>query len=719
MKKIYQIIFVTALISISLFKANAQEPRVYSQFFMNPFIYNPSYAGVEGHSVIFLMYRQQWSAISGGPTIGHVSFHTPLKNGIGVGGSIFNESQGIIENVGIKGAASYLVNIDKTHYIRFGMSLGVGTSSLNFDQLDDPTDPAFTNLVSDKLYTIGEFGMTYHTGHFNVGLALPSLFSYDVVSETDFSAINVKPLDRALIKANYRGHITDDFAFEPHIIYRYSKNTLNQFEAAAIFHLKHVIWTGMSYRQNAGLIALFGTKVKESLGIGYAFELGKPGITNLTGNTHEIHIGYHIGSKKRHADHVSSFIKSHRLTSEERAAKAEQARLDMLETLAEVEKEEEKPEVVEVDDKKLPAQNTDIQEERLPAITDTRILFVDEKTGVEKFIEKKSIKEVWIYQKPISSQQVTRINSEGNVETAVVMTRETADGQKETIVDFIPVPEVGSKETWAIANPNETPIERVNQKGEREVGLEWQKTDAQGNITNEMSWSKVYTGDTNSEEIINQIEGINIPDNSRVPVLNVQENLRPDEKVEELRIEFDNTAEGKNVKPSSNTITPKAQIVAKQETLDPSKNNVPTDADTKKPVVDNQTDPTKSPNVTDNKPAKSESTDVKKNVDPKTNQIPTDTDKIDSYQRGTHMLELPAGHHIIAGAFENFQNAEDESDRIFGRGFTDVKVGYVSAKKLYFVVINTFDDVNKATSERNRIRRNTNFQKIWVLTVEN
>jgi cell division protein FtsN len=83
------------------------------------------------------------------------------------------------------------------------------------------------------------------------------------------------------------------------------------------------------------------------------------------------------------------------------------------------------------------------------------------------------------------------------------------------------------------------------------------------------------------------------------------------------------------------------------------------------------------------------------------------------------MLELPAGHHIIAGAFENFQNAEDESDRIFGRGFTDVKVGYVSAKKLYFVVINTFDDVNKATSGRNRIRRNTNFQKIWVLTVEN
>ncbi|MEQ8715601.1 MAG: type IX secretion system membrane protein PorP/SprF, partial [Cyclobacteriaceae bacterium] len=377
MKKILIAVLLGLFLSCKVSVTYAQEPPVFSQFFMNPFIYNPAYAGVEGHSVFFLMYRQQWANIDGAPAIYHGSFHTPLPNGIGVDGSVFSQTQGLLTNAGIKGAASYLVNFDRTHFLRFGMSIGVGTSTINFDQLDDPTDPAFANLANDEMYAIGEFGATYHTGHFNFGFALPSLFSQEITSTDDFTPIRVKPLDRALLKMNYRGHISDDFAIEPHLIYRYSKNSADQFEIATILHIKHIVWAGASYRQDAGMIGLIGAKIKEKIGIGYAYEMGKPDISNLTGNTHEIHLGFHLGSKKDHADHVSSFIKSHRLTAEERAAKAEEERLAALAVLEASQEEEEEVATSEV----IPEQEETINNQNTVVISD---LSEEQEVALEK-----------------------------------------------------------------------------------------------------------------------------------------------------------------------------------------------------------------------------------------------------------------------------------------------------------------------------------------------
>ena len=76
---------LTALLFCGLQTLRAQEQQVYSQFFMNPYVYNPAYAGVEGHTAVFVMYRNQWAGIEGSPNIAHVAFHTPLKGGMSVG----------------------------------------------------------------------------------------------------------------------------------------------------------------------------------------------------------------------------------------------------------------------------------------------------------------------------------------------------------------------------------------------------------------------------------------------------------------------------------------------------------------------------------------------------------------------------------------------------------------------------------------------------------
>ena len=322
-----RVVFLVLLFFASFNVSQAQQTRVYSQFFMNPFIYNPAYAGVEGHTVFFGMYRKQWSNIDGAPALSHVSFHTPLKGGLGIGASAYNDQEGLVNTTAIKGSVSYLLAIDRKHYLRVGMSLGGGTKSINTDGFDSPADPAFENLSESSAFTLGQFGATYHFGHFNVGFALPNLVGYEVVGQESFSKIKVDPFDEALFKANYRGHINDNIAFEPHLLYRYNQDLPNQFELAVITHLKHIVWVGASYRQDAGIVALFGTKVKEKIGIGLAYDIGNSNFSDLLGPTFELHIGYHLGTKKEHAEHVSSFIKSHRLTLEERQRKEQEKQL--------------------------------------------------------------------------------------------------------------------------------------------------------------------------------------------------------------------------------------------------------------------------------------------------------------------------------------------------------------------------------------------------------
>lgn len=685
MKKIFLVVILELVLLCKVSSAFAQEPPVFSQFFMNPFIYNPAYAGVEGHSVFFLMYRQQWANIDGAPANYHGSFHTPLPNGIGVGGSVFSQTQGLLTNAGIKGAASYLVNFDRTHFLRFGLSLGVGTSTISFDQLDDPTDPAFSNLASDEVYAIGEFGATYHTGHFNFGFALPSLFSQDITSTDDFSPVNVKPLDRALLKMNYRGHIGDDFAIEPHLIYRYSKNSADQFELATILHIKHIVWAGASYRQDAGLIGLIGAKIKEKIGFGYAYEMGKPDIANLTGNTHEIHIGFHLGSKKAHADHVSSFIKSHRLTAEERAAKAEEERLAALLALEVSEEDPEAntdnldpegstPEIVADAQETGDVQNTVVVSELSP------------EEEVQLAEAKAENKEAWVYAKPQADQAMTRINSEGIAETAVVFQRVNEDGVEETIIDFIVAPAPGQKETWRIADPNTLPEERINQEGVEEIGMDWIKTDSQGNEEQVTKWSKVYRGEVNVNQLIDDIEGLQVADYDNTPVLRIEEKLLPDEKVEELKIEFDNTPSAKS------QYTPASQNV--NESTDTPVTEIPT--------IERATSETVSSTIQT------------------TSEQPTRTDPNDivRVKRGSHMLELEVAYHVIAGAFSSFENAEKYSDDLFQRGFNEVKVGHVTERGYYYVVISSHSDPNQGINERNRIRRNPAYKDIWLLNVE-
>lgn len=74
--------------------ATAQQLPTYGQYYVNPYVYNPSYAGSLGYPVIFLTHRQQWRGIEGAPVTSNFNYHTPVGRNVGLGLNITTDKFG-------------------------------------------------------------------------------------------------------------------------------------------------------------------------------------------------------------------------------------------------------------------------------------------------------------------------------------------------------------------------------------------------------------------------------------------------------------------------------------------------------------------------------------------------------------------------------------------------------------------------------------------------
>lgn len=577
-----------------------QQPQVYNQFFMNPYIYNPAYAGVEGHTTFFVTYRDQWTNIETAPTLSDFSFHVPLKGGIALGAAAFNVTQGILSTSAGKITGSYLINIDRTHFLRFGMSFGGGVNSVNLDELADVAgDPAITGFLDQSSFFLGDFGVTYHFGHFNVGFALPNLFSYNPITQREISTPEFSPTDNILFKMNYRGHVGDDFAFEPHLIYRYSTVIPHQYEAVFIAHLYHIVWVGASYRQDSNIIGLAGAKIKEKIGLGFSYELGNANIASQLGPTLEVTLGYHLGTKKDHAEHVSSFIKSHRLSAEQRAKNAELERQRQLVAL----KEARQPEEVEDDDQlsivgssnslKEPEPEADIPTERA---------------------------DDWDHQE--EHEPITRVNQFGEEETGIRLEKEGENGDKNIVISWVPTEDASNLNV-----AEEGHLERELEDGVKEIGVKYEKQNADGSIEHVIKWDRAIT-ENQADIIVSN------------PAMTEEQHDQIEKGNPELTEDF------------------------------------------------------------------------------RTHEELANSNDYVSVKRGNHLLELPPGNFVIAGAFSVFEHAEQLSDELFENGYQDTIVGYSSARGYYYVVVYQSSNIAQARKRRDTLRKRSKLSKSWVLEVK-
>ncbi len=295
MRNILRILFLTFLAIPAL----AQDIPINSQIFMNPYYYNPAFAGYEDRPAFYLYNRQQWSGISGAPSTFGFNFHTIFKETLNFGVYIMNDERSILSTTKALVTFGYRAKFDENHYLSFALSGGVGFNNIDLDAVD-PNDPAIVDALNNNMFLDGNAGINYYNKGFNLGISLPKIFQSETLSNTSFAEGEISPLNDMILTSSYKWQISEDkFALEPFALYYYNVDMPGQFEIIGLLHFMNAIWVGGSYRQDYGATALVGINIKDNFKFGYAYEFFNTAPATFNNNTHDIQLALIFGEKKK------------------------------------------------------------------------------------------------------------------------------------------------------------------------------------------------------------------------------------------------------------------------------------------------------------------------------------------------------------------------------------------------------------------------------------
>jgi type IX secretion system PorP/SprF family membrane protein len=317
-----RIITVIGLLAMMPFAMGQQFP-MYSQYIMNGFLLNPSYAGSDYYTTFGLTVREQWLGIPEAPSTYAASFQTrilndsyitksttvrkkidrPTKGGrVGLGGYIFSDHNGIMHRTGFQFAYAYHLPIEEEKQLSFGLSLSAYQYfvDINGAVIEDENDEFLANYDQVVYIPDANFGVSYTTRRFYAGFAMTNLFRGSLMigngSENGNSQLGHYFLTGGV--KFYPG--STDWIIEPSMMFKASDVLAKswQLDLTTRVYYKEDYWLGVSYRTDDAVILLGGVKV-DRFYLGYAFDFTLSDIRSYTYGTHELTVLARFGDNPR------------------------------------------------------------------------------------------------------------------------------------------------------------------------------------------------------------------------------------------------------------------------------------------------------------------------------------------------------------------------------------------------------------------------------------
>lgn len=317
-----KIITVISLLAIMPVASGQQFP-LYSQYVMNGFLLNPSYAGSDYYTTFGLTVREQWMNIPDAPGTYAASFQTrilndsyitkstavrkkidrPTRGGrVGVGGYLFSDHNGIMHRTGLQLAYAYHLPIAEEQQLSFGLSLSAYQYFVDINGAVMPGDvnDEFLNNYDQVVYIPdANFGISYMTRRYYAGFSMTNLFRGALMigngGENGHSE-----LGHFFLTGGMRFYPGGDWIIEPSVMLKSSDMVFKSIQAdftGRVYYMDDY-WLGLSYRSGDAVILLAGLKV-DRFYLGYAFDFTLSEIRSYTYGTHELTVLARFGDNPR------------------------------------------------------------------------------------------------------------------------------------------------------------------------------------------------------------------------------------------------------------------------------------------------------------------------------------------------------------------------------------------------------------------------------------
>jgi type IX secretion system PorP/SprF family membrane protein len=311
----------------------AQQVPMYSQYIMNGFLVNPSFAGRDGYTTVTITTREQWVGLEQAPSTYAASFQTrllknsyiskstsvrkklikPTKGGkVGLGGYIFSDNNGIMRRTGMQVAYAYHLTLGRTegvpNNLAFGLAMTAYQFAVNTDGLYyDTSDPLLSNYDRSVFIPDFNFGASLTTTRYYVGFAMTNLMRGSILFADTTDTKRVE-LGHYFLTGGLKLPLSRDWVLEPSAFIKSSDNMFRSFQMdlTTRVYFKEDYWAGISWRTGDAIIAMAGLKY-DRFYFAYAVDLTLTDIRKQSFGTHELTLAVKFGESARRYRWINAY----------------------------------------------------------------------------------------------------------------------------------------------------------------------------------------------------------------------------------------------------------------------------------------------------------------------------------------------------------------------------------------------------------------------------
>lgn len=279
----------------------AQQDPQFSQNYMMKLPVNPGYAGTTGPLCVTAAYRTQWVGFPGSPKTFFLSADKKVVNlHGGIGLTIMKDKLGNFNFTHARFAYSYHKPVGQTGLLGVGLDLGILQASVEYNWLaPDGTNGAADLAIPDAgvnkmTYDLG-LGAYYRTDQLYVGFSMSHLpGKAESLKAPEF---NYQAARHYYIMAGYDFFLTEKITLRPSAFVK-SDAAVTTFDLHCNLLWDKFLWGGLSYRLQDAIVPSVGVawkpNDKQTLKVGYAYDLGTSDLKPHHSNTHEILVNWCI-----------------------------------------------------------------------------------------------------------------------------------------------------------------------------------------------------------------------------------------------------------------------------------------------------------------------------------------------------------------------------------------------------------------------------------------